>query len=203
MPPDSRCPHCDSEMEPGAVVCIECGYNAKTGRQLKTRSKRVRFDFGSSPRTPWRLYPAIGLTALGCVLFIGAAVLSRTDERHHGGVGFGIVMGLFLLLSPLLGCGSTVSVTRNKRGEAILVKHTWICFYPLKARTIHLDDWEAMYFEYWPEGNIRGDSPRYGLKLGRDRRGKFFTVYHGGDEERMKDIADAIKELTGMPFERM
>ena len=45
--------------------------------------------------------------------------------------------------------------------------------------------------------------PQYGLKLGRDQRDKFFTVYLGGDEERMKDIADAIEELTGMPFERL
>lgn len=130
-------------------------------------------------------------------------MLSQTEYRYHEGILYGLVVGLALLLSPLLGCGSTVSVTRNQRGEAILVKHTWICFYSLKAHTIHLDDWNAVYFEYWPEGNVRGDSPRYGLKLGRDQRGKFFTVYHGGDEERMKDIADAIKELTGMPFERM
>lgn len=205
MPPDSRCPNCDADLEPGAVLCIDCGYNTKTGRQLKTRSTRPRHDFGSSPRTPWRLYPAIGLAALGCVLCIGSAVLSQTGYRHQAGVGFGIVVGLvlLLLLSPLLGCGSTVSVTRNKRGKAILVKNTWICFYPLKAHTIHLDDWEAMYFEYWPAGNVRGDSPRYGLKLGRDRGGTFFTVYHGTDEGRMKDIADAIQGLTGMPFERL
>ena len=167
MPPHSRCPNCDSDLEPGAIVCIECGYNSKTGRQLKTRSKRVRYDFGASPRTPWRLYPAIGLTALGSVLCIGSAVLSQTRYRDHGGVGFGIVVGLALLLSPLLGCGSTVSVTRNKRGEPILVKNTWICFYPVGANTIHLDDWDAVYFEYWPDGSVRGDSPQVNIRLTR------------------------------------
>ena len=197
----SRCPHCDTGTEPGAVLCVECGYNVKTGRQMKTRSQRVKHEFGHTPATPWRLYPAIGLTALGSLLCIASAVLSQTSYGDHGAVGFGVVAGILLLLTPfILGCGSSVSVTRNKKGEPILVKNTWICFRPIGANTLYLNEWDAIYFEYWLDGN---DYPRYRLKLGRDRRNKFFTVYLGGDEERMKDIADAIKELTGMRFERL
>ncbi len=201
MPRLTHCPNCDASLEPGAILCVGCGYHVKSGRQLKTRAKRVRHDFGSTPITPWRYYPAIGLTGLGAILCILCVVLSQTEYRDHEGIGFGIFAGIALLITPfLLGYGNSVSVTRNKKGEPVLIKNTWICFRPIGSNTLYLDDWDGIYFEYWLDGN---DYPRYRLKLGRDRRNKFFTVYLGGDEDQMKDIADAIKELTGMPFERL
>lgn len=33
------CPHCNHRLEPGAVLCMKCGYNAKTGRTLSTKIK--------------------------------------------------------------------------------------------------------------------------------------------------------------------
>ena len=32
----STCPKCNRTLEPGAVVCVECGINVKTGKELKT-----------------------------------------------------------------------------------------------------------------------------------------------------------------------
>lgn len=33
-----KCPKCGSPMQPEAILCIQCGYNLKTGRQLETQS---------------------------------------------------------------------------------------------------------------------------------------------------------------------
>jgi len=34
-----KCPNCDSEVDAGAVICVNCGMNLKTGEKLKTVSK--------------------------------------------------------------------------------------------------------------------------------------------------------------------
>ncbi len=35
-PEESTCPACGKPMEDDAVICIECGFNKKTGRKLAT-----------------------------------------------------------------------------------------------------------------------------------------------------------------------
>lgn len=197
MPRRSRCPDCDADLEPGAAACIECGYRGKSGRQSKTRSEPVRRVFGSSPMRPWRYYPAMGLAVLGTILCILTVVLSQTDYRDRGGVAIPLVVGLVLLGMPFfLGYGHSVTVTRDKKGEPIAVKNTWICFRPIGANTLYLDDWDALYFDHFFDAN---DFPHFILKIGRDRRGKFFKLYDG----QMRDIADAIEDLTGMPLKRL
>ena len=32
----SNCPSCAAVLSPGAVVCVQCGYNLKTGRKMST-----------------------------------------------------------------------------------------------------------------------------------------------------------------------
>ncbi|MBN1436481.1 MAG: hypothetical protein JW936_05365 [Sedimentisphaerales bacterium] len=38
-PQTLHCPSCKNPLQPNAVVCIECGYNLKTGKQLTTKIK--------------------------------------------------------------------------------------------------------------------------------------------------------------------
>ena len=33
---DGKCPGCDKELPPTAVLCIECGYDLRTGRKRET-----------------------------------------------------------------------------------------------------------------------------------------------------------------------
>jgi len=37
-PPQSACPGCGAGMPLGAIICIACGYNAKTGRRIETQA---------------------------------------------------------------------------------------------------------------------------------------------------------------------
>ena len=42
MPQLIRCPHCTKELEPGAIICLWCGYNTQTrvlGQTTKTVEK--------------------------------------------------------------------------------------------------------------------------------------------------------------------
>ena len=39
QPAGGDCPNCDEPLAPGAVLCVRCGYDTRTGRILKT-------DFG-------------------------------------------------------------------------------------------------------------------------------------------------------------
>lgn len=34
-----RCPSCGNALRPGAVICVNCGYNLKEGRKLTTEIK--------------------------------------------------------------------------------------------------------------------------------------------------------------------
>ncbi|MBN1436482.1 MAG: EI24 domain-containing protein [Sedimentisphaerales bacterium] len=37
IPLPNLCPACEKPLQPNAVICIECGYNTKTGKQLTTK----------------------------------------------------------------------------------------------------------------------------------------------------------------------
>jgi hypothetical protein len=34
----TRCPNCGGDMQAGAVICVRCGFNTQTGKQLRTVS---------------------------------------------------------------------------------------------------------------------------------------------------------------------
>ena len=168
---------------------------------MKTRSRPVRHDFGRSPNRPVRLIPGIACAILGTILCVLAVILSQTVRGDSPGAWVALVLGLLCLSTTfVLGYSRSITVTRDKKGEPIVVKNTWVCFRCLGANTLYLNDWEGLYFDFWLDAH---EYPLFVLKLGRDRRDKFFTLYHGSDEEQMKDMADAIKEISGLPFERM
>ncbi len=35
-PAEAACPNCNADMAPAAVICMACGYNRRTGKQLST-----------------------------------------------------------------------------------------------------------------------------------------------------------------------
>src|SRR5688500_552666 len=40
------CPHCQAAMAPNAVLCIECGFNLRTGQKLETVKKSAKKRLG-------------------------------------------------------------------------------------------------------------------------------------------------------------
>ncbi|MEM9411293.1 MAG: MJ0042-type zinc finger domain-containing protein, partial [Planctomycetota bacterium] len=41
------CPKCSAELTPGAIICMECGYNMETGKQLETMTFKDPTEVGS------------------------------------------------------------------------------------------------------------------------------------------------------------
>jgi hypothetical protein len=48
----AACPQCGAAMSAVAVVCLDCGFNKKTGKHLKTVSQRAYFRWYSSDLSP-------------------------------------------------------------------------------------------------------------------------------------------------------
>ena len=44
IPVPNLCPACENPLQPNAVICIECGYNTKTGKQLTTKVEPAEKD---------------------------------------------------------------------------------------------------------------------------------------------------------------
>ncbi len=66
-----RCPHCAFEMEPGQIVCLECGYNIETRHRATTLKT---YQTSKAELTIWLLPGILAATylmlALGAIAFL-------------------------------------------------------------------------------------------------------------------------------------
>lgn len=85
------CQSCGAAMAPGAVVCMQCGYNAQTGGALKTKLKKDRSPSTSAVSSNLLSPTVVGLGALGVmgVLFVIGT------QSEVGAMGFFAVDFLF------------------------------------------------------------------------------------------------------------
>jgi len=85
-----RCPACNQSINPGAVICIKCGYNLKKGRRMQTAVAD-----GDAPNTG----PATESKALsGAMAAIGTSPISRALEDHDDEVDSSRFIDLWLPL---------------------------------------------------------------------------------------------------------
>ena len=47
-----KCPSCGAGVQPGAVICIECGYNSQTGQRMATLGAAAPPTAAFPPRLP-------------------------------------------------------------------------------------------------------------------------------------------------------
>jgi hypothetical protein len=57
LPVDGKCPECGKELAEGAVLCIECGYDLRTGRKRTTRHARAEEEPEPQPRRKLHVGP--------------------------------------------------------------------------------------------------------------------------------------------------
>ena len=94
---EGTCPSCHAEMDPGAVVCLNCGYNAKTGQRMNTAMGGA----APPPPVPGRAGNATGGTAASNPYPTRRAKIEQSTEKPPGawkgylGIAFGVaLMGL-------------------------------------------------------------------------------------------------------------
>ena len=68
-PKGPKCPSCEAAMKPGAVICVECGYDRRTGKRpvLSGPEKPER------PAFPWLKVSIVGI-ACGALVVVGILV---------------------------------------------------------------------------------------------------------------------------------
>ena len=115
----SACAGCGTRMEPGAMVCMSCGYNAQSGKALKTK-KRDRNKKGGGSKAASIGVAAGGLAlkpilpVLGAVIggLIGAGVWAFIAYQFNVEIGW-IAVGVGAL------CGLGASIGAGGEGGAV------------------------------------------------------------------------------------
>lgn len=130
------CPGCGRFLAPDAVVCLECGFNRQTGKQLRTVSRR--FD------RRWYLGGLFSPAAVAVVvilyLFLGLVGLLSRDV-----VAFVLLLALGVLPSVLLlGTFTRIRITRDRDGRALVLRDRWIAFLPAGHKEIDLEGYETI-----------------------------------------------------------
>ena len=102
-----RCPSCGGAMLPGAVICVSCGFNLKTGKRMSTVMGGPDPDAAAAPA---------GTNAPGVPAFPG--VPGRGSKRAEQGTGAGGILKLILIpVLLIVVVGGAVFGYRKLAGE--------------------------------------------------------------------------------------
>lgn len=90
-----RCPACNQSINPGAVICIKCGYNLRKGKRLQTTiAEGADAQTGALPAS----IAGSALAAVGGSSAVTGALADREDEVHASSfINFWLPLGLIVL----------------------------------------------------------------------------------------------------------
>ena len=155
------CPECGVAMAADAVICLDCGFNRKTGKQLKTVSKRIErtWYLGGLFEPTVIVVFILTVLVLATVAFLSANLAATTDlvedVRTHQNeaadlseyiivaavlVVIGTVLGALLLLGNF----TRIRITRDRGGKPLLLRDRWLFFIPTGHATIDLDGYQLI-----------------------------------------------------------
>ncbi len=131
-----KCPECDAALEPGAVLCVNCGYILKAGKHIKSE---IITDEGADPaeadepRSKWPI--VVGIFSLIFAVFgvlvygAGSFMALKSSPAEAGGPlvwALGIVLQpILLVLSIGLGAVATMLMKRRAAGAVWLWRWSW------------------------------------------------------------------------------
>jgi energy-converting hydrogenase Eha subunit A len=217
---DVKCPKCCFMLPHGSVLCVRCGFHLQERKKLIRSYQPMEREWETSASYVTRLLAYSGCLAVGLVLgLIGV---------FWGGADLGVFIGAFLLLAAMLafliGTFDRIHLTRDARGRVKLTKTWRVAFHPLKPRSIDVWSYEGIM-----SGRHRPVSPwdswilyflivfgiipgiiwwylvfykiTYQVALSRDHGFPEYTVYSGGSEKQMKEIAYALRDASGLPYD--
>jgi hypothetical protein len=148
VPLEAACPKCGAPLKPEAVVCVDCGFNRKTGKQLRTVSRRLEAHW-------YRRGPSylVRLLVLALMLLVGAAVaVALLEDPDVPPVALIVPMAWALVWVLLLGIMERTCVTRTAEGGAVLVRRQWVGFVPTGRTTLDLEPYTTIRPRTEPAG---------------------------------------------------
>jgi hypothetical protein len=195
------CPSCGGDVPAGAILCVDCGHHFLHGKRLTTETRRLSYTFGFNPTTTIRLVAA-GVLFLAGAIFLVVGLMTPAGPERDDSRSLLLTGAILGLLAPVaLGSGTRTVVERDPKGRPELRQQFWVAFVPFTRKRYDLRQWEGVYFDYIPGRQEMSDN--YQLLLGRRCRAEFASIQTSGNEEFIKDIGDAIKDVSGLPLERM
>jgi hypothetical protein len=211
-----KCPQCQREMEPGASLCLRCGYNRRTRKKSGRRYEPLRREWESDRSLSQRL--TLLAAAQGFHLLLGVACLLLFDTAMPAILSWLPMTGVLVFL---LGTYDHILLTRDTKGRVKIVKQWRVGFFPLEPVETNVRGFEGIVSGPWLEtgflewmifivllfwGIVPGlfwyyaaiHNPQYMVALAQDHGHPEFYVYRGNNANQMNEIADAIAEASGL-----
>ena len=210
------CPHCNTYLPLGTVVCNHCGFDRQAGTILQRTYEKVNkeWEAGLPLRTRFSIFvPLVSITLVSAIAF---------------GVTEGDLQGLLItwtfgtpLLAFLLGTFPRLILTRNKKGQVRLTKIWRICFIPWQPTDIRLREYEGISVRQFHKSDVAdfglliflllmGVIPgilwwifvmspvQFDVALTRDHGTPALLLYRGRSETTAKEIAVSIRNVTDL-----
>jgi hypothetical protein len=211
-----------------AVLCIDCGFNRKTGKKLKTVSQRFErhWDDGNFSLTARAI--TCGILFVVCVtpLLVGILVEEPGGTTSLGPLGVILLTIWTFILLPLCGTFKRVIVTRDRDSRPIVIRRWWIFFLPVSNIVTDLEGYKRLRTaaNSQPETSsiiliivlfllcgipgliyavIRAGRVTVSLEIVPDHDGPPLPpvrVYRGSNELIMRQIGDTLQDIGGMHY---
>jgi hypothetical protein len=219
----AACPTCGAKMQPDAVLCLDCGYDRRTGRQREVVVQRLHRRWASD----W----PYAIRLIFFVVFAGAAAVPCYFlTTFHSPWWLVALAAWTVLMAFWLGGYYVVVLDRTHKGRVKIHLRRWIAFIPMRRRTAVVQAGDALVLAD-VEGSNPGDwlvdilvAPRYrygwwgwsSWTMGPDP-GRIYVsfrllfrspkrpdllLYRGDDEKRMQDIVETIQAAVEIPLLR-
>lgn len=215
------CPSCRKIMARGAVVCVECGFNRKTGKKLRMKVRAVEHQLDPALPVVARAILAAVLI-LPCVASGLVGLVGQVESGNRAGlVAFAGLWSLVWL--TVLGSFTRMRAVKDTAGRPTLYASTWLWFLPVRTRTLNLRNYECLYYGYQRGVSDTGKAvfliitlclltvgvcpglifwlyvfykETFTLELGSPGRDRRLSICKG-NETRMRAFADRLKEVAG------
>jgi hypothetical protein len=221
--PAADCPACGAGMQAGGVLCLECGYDRRTGRRREVVVERLHRRWASDWPYPIRIIFFVvfeAVAGLACYLLMAL----------HSPWWLLALAPWTVLMALWLGGYYVVELDRTHKGRLKIHLRRWIAFIPLRTRTAVVQPGDALVLAD-ADGPTPGDwlmdaltAPRYryggwgwsAWPMGADP-GRIYVsfrllfrspkrpdllLYKGDDEKRMQDIVETIQGAVEIPLLR-
>lgn len=117
-----KCPNCTVPLEPHAVFCVRCGFNLKTGMQVKSVRDPTAGEYRPSIKQTRVAFSLIG----GMILLVGVLIfaIAVSDEDKTAAV----VPGIVLMMMGGAGCAaafiaaSEIRIERSPQGQVEIIQ---------------------------------------------------------------------------------
>jgi hypothetical protein len=215
--PTAVCPFCRRPLATEAVLCLECGFDRRTGR--RRRPGRVPLRYSWAPGGTQRLH---NLLALFLLILILAWIDSTPSYDLKWKVAALVTAALAVII---LGSGNRLRLERDADGEVWLTNWRCFAFVPIYRWRIDVLEYDVVVFGYQhgqraaplflllgfllfcvsPASVILmfrgGDVHTLALRAERVDD-PAVVVYQEVDEWAMRELAEALKDAAGLRFER-